>query len=149
MLEIGTKAPNFTLPDQNHESHQLSDYQGTWVVVYFYPKDGTSGCTKEACAIAEVYDDFAAAGVTVFGISKDSPESHAQFAAEHSLPFTLLSDEASEVIEAYGAKGSGGTSRITYIVDPEGDIAAVYPNVDPEGHALQLLSDLKELREAA
>ncbi len=154
MLAIGKKAPAFNLLDQNGKQHKLSDYDGKWRIVYFYPKDDTAGCTKEACAIAEVYKDFSKAGVKVFGVSKDSPASHKAFVKKYNLPFTLLSDESTKMIEKYGAwqersmygKKFMGTARISYIIDPIGKIAAVYPKVSPDKHALQLLADLKELK---
>lgn len=156
MLIIGKKAPAFTLLDQSGKPQKLSDHDGKWRVVYFYPKDDTPGCTKEACAIAEVYKDFTKAGVKVFGVSKDSPESHKAFAKKFKLPFTLLSDESLKTIEKYGAwqersmygKKFMGTARITYIIDPKGKVAAVYPKVTPDKHALQLLQDLKTLKAA-
>ncbi len=154
MLAIGKKAPAFNLLDQNGKQHKLSDYDGKWRIVYFYPKDDTAGCTKEACAIAEVYKDFSKAGVKVFGVSKDSPASHKAFVKKYNLPFTLLSDESTKMIEKYGAwqersmygKKFMGTARISYIINPIGKIAAVYPKVSPDTHALQLLADIKELK---
>jgi peroxiredoxin Q/BCP len=156
MLDIHADAPAFKLVDENGEAHKLSDYNGKWLVIYFYPKDDTPGCTKEACTIGEIYDEFEAIGVTVLGISKDSPASHSKFKIKYHLPFTLLSDESTEVMQKYGAwqessmfgKNSMGTARITYIVDPLGKVAKVYPKVSPETHALQLLKDLKELQSA-
>lgn len=157
MLAIGKKAPGFDLPDQDNKKHKLSDYDGKWRVIYFYPKDNTPGCTKEACAIAEVYEDFGKAGVKVFGVSKDSPASHKKFAEKFNLPFTLLSDESKKMMEKYGAwqersmygRKYMGTARITYVIDPDGKVAAVYPKVTPTRHALQLLNDLKELKKSA
>ncbi len=149
MLTPGTLAPHFALFDQNGETHELSAYRGRKVVLYFYPKDDTPGCTKEACAIADVYGDFERLGVTVFGVSADSPESHRAFAEKYSLPFTLLSDPERAVIKAYGAyqetdpSGSGiHTRRVTYLIDEEGNIAKAYPEVDPATHALEILKDL-------
>ena len=157
MLAIGKKAPAFSLVDQDEQKHKLSDYVGKWVVIYFYPKDDTPGCTKEACAIAEVYKDFGKAGVAVLGVSKDSPASHKKFAEKFSLPFKLLSDESTVMIQKYGAwkeksmygKKYLGTERITYVVNPEGKIVAAYPKVDPASHALTLLADIEELKKAA
>jgi peroxiredoxin Q/BCP len=154
MLELHTTAPDFTLFDQNEDSHSLSQYKGKWLVIYFYPKDDTPGCTTEACTIAEVYDDFAKLGVTVFGVSKDSPQSHKKFADKYKLPFRLLSDPNGTMIEAYGAwkeksmfgKTALGTVRITYLVHPDGTIAKVYPKVDPASHALEMLRDIKALQ---
>jgi len=154
MLAIGKKAPVFSLRDQDGKLHKLSDYDGKWRIVYFYPKDDTAGCTKEACAIAEVYKDFSKAGVKVFGVSKDSVVSHKKFAQKYNLPFTLLSDESTKIIEKYGAwqerslygRKFMGTVRVSYIINPAGKIAAVYPKVSPDKHALQLLADVKELK---
>lgn len=153
ILEIQTKAPNFSLPDEDGKVHTLSQYRGQWLVVYFYPKDNTSGCTKEACAIAEVYEKFAELGVMVLGVSKDSSASHKKFKEKYQLPFTLLSDESTEMIQAYGAwkeksmygRKYMGTDRITYIINPEGKIAEVYKKVTPADHALELLTELESL----
>jgi peroxiredoxin Q/BCP len=116
-----------------------------------YPKDDTPGCTQEACTIAEVYDEFKQLGVTVFGLSKDSAQSHKTFAQKYNLPFTLLSDESMETIAAYGGlvekqmygKPVRGTRRISYLINPDGIVAKVYPEVDPANHALELLADIK------
>ena len=153
MLEIKDNAPAFSLPDEAGKVHKKSDYKDKWMVIYFYPKDNTSGCTKEACGIAEVYDEFEKMGVKVFGVSKDSPASHTKFIEKFNLPFTLLSDESTEMIQKYEAwkeksmygKKYWGIDRITYIVNPKGKIAKVYPKVVPADHALQILSDLKQL----
>lgn len=122
--------------------------------MYFYPKDDTPGCTKEACAITDVYGDFKKLGVVVLGVSKDSPKSHKKFATKYNLPFTLLSDVDIAVAELYGAwqektmfgKTVLGMLRISYLIDVEGKIVKVYPNVDPANHALQILKDVKELK---
>ena len=151
MLQVGRKAPAFTLIDQNDEKHALKDHVGQWVLVYIYPKDDTPGCTKEACTIAEVYGDFKRLGVTVFGLSKDTPKSHKKFAEKYNLPFTLLADETMATIDKYGAlvekqmygKPVRGTARISYLINPAGKIAKVYPKVDPANHALELLADIK------
>ncbi len=153
MLEVGKKAPAFDLPDQDGKKHKLSDYAGKWVLVYFYPKDNTSGCTKEACAIRDDWSDFKKLGAVVLGVSKDSVKSHRNFADKHSLPFTLLSDESTKMIEKYGAwqkkKMAGreymGIVRISYLVDPKGEIAKVYAKVKPPEHSAEVLADLKEL----
>lgn len=123
--------------------------------MYFYPKDDTPGCTKEACAITDVYGDFKKLGVVVLGVSKDSPKSHKKFATKYNLPFTLLSDVDIAVAELYGAwqektmfgKTVLGMLRISYLIDVEGKIVKVYPNVDPANHALQILKDVKELKQ--
>ncbi len=154
MLKVGRKAPLFKLLDQNGVEQSLKSVVGTWVLIYFYPKDDTPGCTKEACMIADVYKDFKRLKVTVFGVSKDTPKSHKKFAEKYSLPFTLLSDPTMEMMEKYGAfkekkmfgKVARGTNRISYLVSPDGKIAKVYPEVEPATHALQLLKDIKQLQ---
>ncbi len=153
MLNIGTLAPDFTLLDQDGVSQSLKTYRGKYVLLYFYPKDDTPGCTKEACTIADVYNDFSKLNVVVLGVSKDTPSSHKKFAEKYSLPFTLLSDTDAAVIETYGAwqektmfgKTALGISRISYLIDPEGKIVKVYPKVDPASHALEILKDIKSL----
>ena len=154
MLELHANAPEFSLFDQNEQTHTLGQYLGQWLVIYFYPKDDTPGCTKEACTIAEVYSEFASLGVTVLGVSKDSIASHKKFAEKYKLPFRLLSDPTGSMIEAYGAwkeksmfgKTAMGTLRITYLINPAGLIEKVYPNVDPASHALEILKDIKLLQ---
>jgi thioredoxin-dependent peroxiredoxin len=153
MLKIGKKAPAFSLLDQNEVKHTLKQYQGSTTLVYFYPKDDTPGCTKEACLIADVYKEFKKQGVTVLGVSKDSPKSHKKFAEKYNLPFTLLSDPDGTMIEKYGAfkektmfgKTSLGIVRMSYLIDGEGKVIKVYPKVDPASHALEILKDLKSL----
>ena len=128
MLELGTVAPDFELPDQDGVTHRLSDYRGRKVVLYFYPRDNTAGCTKQACGFAERYPQFAEKGAVVLGVSKDSVASHKRFQQKYGLPFTLLADPEHGVIEAYGAwqekknygKVSMGTVRSTYLIDEEG-----------------------------
>jgi len=151
MLRIGRKAPLFKLFDQDGQEQTLKAQAGKWVLLYFYPKDDTPGCTKEACTIAEVYKDFKRLGVTVFGMSKDGVKSHKKFAEKYNLPFTLLSDPDMTTMDKYGAlvmkqmygKEVRGTNRISYLIAPDGKIAKAYPNVDPAGHALELLADIK------
>jgi len=153
MLEINTIAPDFSLPNQRNEICTLKEQRGKWTVVYFYPKNDTPGCTKEACAISEIYNDFTKLGVTVLGVSKDSPASHAKFATKYQLPFTLLSDESTDMMQAYEAwqeksmygKKYLGTVRVTYIISPEGKIVKAYSKVTPADHALELLDDIKTL----
>ena len=153
MLKIGKKAPEFSLQDQDETTHTLKQYQGKNVLIYFYPKDDTPGCTKEACAIADVYNDFKKLGVVVLGVSKDTPKSHKKFAEKYNLPFTLLSDKDGVMIEKYGAlqeksifgKTSLGIVRMSYLIDGEGKVAKVYPKVDPANHALEILKELKTL----
>ncbi len=154
MLKVGQKAPAFKLPDQEGVLQSFKGQSGQWVLIYFYPKDDTPGCTKEACMIAEVYKDFKRLGVTVFGVSKDTPKSHKKFATKYSLPFTLLSDEEMTMMAKYKATKEKsmfgrlvrGTNRISYVVSPDGVIAAAYPDVDPANHALELLKDIKKLK---
>lgn len=146
MLEQNTKALDFTLLDQDAKEHKLSDYSDGLVALYFYPKDDTPGCTKEACAITEVYDDFKKANITVLGVSADTPESHIKFRQKYNIPFTILSDPHKEVIKMYGALGNfGSTKRFTYLID-KGIIIKDYPNVDPAHHALQILQDVETYR---
>jgi thioredoxin-dependent peroxiredoxin len=142
---------------QDEKPQTRKDNVGKWTLLYFYPKDDTPGCTKEACAIADVYKDFKRQGVMVLGVSKDTPKSHKKFAEKYSLPFTLLSDPTMEMMDKYGAfvekkmygKVVRGTNRISYLINPEGKIAKVYPQVDPAGHALELLADIKALKKEA
>ena len=150
MLEIGTKGPEFSLPDQNGEIRNLSDYRGQKVVLYFYPKDMTSGCTKQACSFGELYPQFREKGAVVLGVSKDSVESHKRFEEEHGLPFTLLSDTGLEVIKAYdvlklGKDGQPTKSliRSTYLIDEEGVIAKAFGGVKPSENAVQMLGTLE------
>jgi peroxiredoxin Q/BCP len=154
MLQVNDTAPNFTLPDQDETEHTLADFTGTWKVIYFYPKDDTPGCTKEACAIRDIYNDFEKLGVKVFGVSKDTPAKHKKFAEKYELPFTLLSDPEAEMLTAYGAmqeksmygKSYLGIQRMSYLINPDNKVAKVYPKVSPTEHALELLSDVKELQ---
>jgi len=145
MLAIGTKAPAFAAPDQEGKNHDLSDYAGKWVLLYFYPKDFTLGCTTEACGIRDNYDGFKKIDAVVLGVSTDSVESHAGFAKEHALPFPILSDTEKKIVSAYRANGIM-TKRISYLIDPKGVIAKTYDNVDPALHAAQVLADLAQLK---
>ena len=152
MLKVGEVAPEFDLRDQNDKQKSLGEYKGKWLVIYFYPKDDTPGCTKEACGIRDSFGQLSTMAEVV-GISRDSVKSHKKFADKYGLPFTLLSDPEAWVIKAYGAWGKKefmgrefeGILRITYLVDPQGKIAKVYPDVKPEGHAEELTADLKKL----
>ncbi|MBP6854680.1 MAG: peroxiredoxin [Candidatus Pacebacteria bacterium] len=146
MIETNTLAPDFSLPDENGEFHSLEEYRGSWVLLYFYPKDDTPGCTKEACSLRDHALDYEQNDLIVVGISKDSGESHQKFISKYKLPFTLLSDEKEKVINIYGAGGALGTKRISYLIDPEGMVEKVYPKVDPENHAGEVLKDLESLR---
>jgi peroxiredoxin Q/BCP len=152
------QAPSFSLPDQNDKIHSLKDYAGTWLVLYFYPKDETPGCTTEACNFRDARDTIAEFGrAGVVGISKDTVKSHKKFADKHELNFTLLSDPDHKVIDAYGAwqkkKFMGreymGIMRNTYIINPDGMIAKEYIGVDPKDHVGTIIEDLKTLRAAA
>lgn len=150
MLEVGTKAPNFTLQDQHGSLVSLSDFQGKKVVLYFYPKDNTPGCTRQACAFALHHNAFAEQNAVVIGISKDSVASHLKFAEKYDLPFVLLSDPDHAVIEAYGAwqekknygKVSMGVVRSTYLMNEEGIIEKVMPKVKPDTNAEEILAYL-------
>ena len=153
MLSVGNKAPDFTLMDETGREISLSDFKGKKVVIYFYPKDDTPGCTKEACSFRDVYDDILAAGAVVIGISKDDTSSHQKFKNKYNLPFYLLSDPDHKVIEKYGAwqekkmygKTSMGTARITYIVDEEGVIKEIYHKVKSENLGEEILEALKNI----
>ncbi len=150
MLEIGTKAPDFTLLDKDGNSVSLSDFLGKKVVVYFYPKDNTSGCTKQACAFSAAYGAFRAMDVPVIGISRDSVASHQKFADKYNLPFLLLSDPERIAIEAYGVwqekkqcgKVSMGVVRTTFIIDENGFIEKIMPKVKPDTNAAEILEYL-------
>ena len=140
------QAQDFTLKDQTGAPHSLHEYRGKWVVLYFYPKDATPGCTAEACAFRDANEKILASNAVVIGISRDSVESHAKFAKDNTLPFTLLSDPTAEVIKMYGAWRPVMAKRVTYIIDPEGNIVKEYPKVTPAEHATQILSDLQLLQ---
>lgn len=150
MLNPGAAIPNFSLTDQDGQLHSSDEYQGKWLVLYFYPKDDTPGCTAEACSFRDDYDEYAKRGVAVVGISKDSVKSHKKFQEKYHLPFTLLSDETKETIQAFGAwapkkfmgKEYMGTLRTTFLINPAGTIEKVYENVTPAGHAAKILADI-------
>ena len=150
MLNVGEKAPLFTLPDQNGNPVSLSDFAGKKVVLYFYPKDNTPGCTRQACAFAGAYEAFKELDVAVIGVSKDSVASHVKFAEKHSLPFILLSDPERLAIEPYGVwqekkmcgKVGMGVVRTTFIIDEEGNIEKVMPKVKPDTNAAEILTYL-------
>jgi len=150
MLNIGDRAPDFTLQDQNGNTVSLSDFLGRRVVLYFYPKDNTPGCTRQACAFGALYGQFKAKGVEVIGVSKDSVNSHAGFAKRQDLPFILLSDPDRVAIEAFGVwqekkmcgKVSMGVVRTTYLIDEQGNVAAVMPRVKPDTNAQEILDRL-------
>jgi peroxiredoxin Q/BCP len=152
LLAVGTKAPEFTTTDQDGKRHSLSDFKGKKVILYFYPKDNTSGCTKEACAFRDNFDQFRQLNVEILGVSIDSEKSHKSFVQKYDLPFTLLADADKSLVEAYGAWGEKslygkkymGTNRVTYLIDEAGRIAAVFPKVKPERHAEELLAVLQQ-----
>lgn len=151
MVEVGMKAPEFRLYDENGNMHSLSDYQGQKVVVYFYPKDNTPGCTKQACAFKEAYNDFKEMNVKVIGISKDSQKSHKNFITKFELPFLLLSDPELQAIQAYDVwqekkmygKTYMGVVRSTYVIDEEGKIIKVFKKASPANNASEILEYLK------
>ncbi len=145
------KAPDFILPDETGQRVSLKDFAGKWLVLYFYPKDDTPGCTTEACSLRDARDDIAALGAHVIGVSKDDAASHEKFKAKHSLNFTLLSDPEGRVIDAYGAWGKKmfgkeGILRRTFIIDPNGTVVKVYGRVTPLGHGEQVVTELKRLQ---
>ncbi len=149
-LSVGANAPSFELYDQSNSKHRLEDYLGKWVVLYFYPKDDTPGCTKEAC---EFRDDIAILqklNVQVFGVSLDSAESHAEFANKFSLQFPLLSDIDSKAAAAYGSLSKLGplkfAKRHTFIIDPKGKLAKIYRSVKPSSHSDEIITDIKQLQ---
>ena len=152
MLTAGIKAPDFSLSDQHGNTVSLADYAGKKIVLYFYPRDNTPGCSRQACAFAGAYEDFKTMNVAVIGVSKDSVASHVKFAEKHSLPFTLLSDPELQAIQAYDiwqekknyGKVSMGVVRSTYIIDENGVIEKVMPKVKPDTNAAEILEYLRE-----
>ena len=150
MLKIGDIAPDFTLLDSEGREHKLSDYLGKKIVLYFYPKDNTPGCTRQACAFASAYDAFRERDIVVIGISRDSVASHKKFAEKYSLPFILLSDPDLTAIQSYGVwqekklygKTSFGVVRTTFIIDENGKISAVMPKVKPDTNAREILDNI-------
>jgi peroxiredoxin Q/BCP len=151
MPEAGAPAPSFTLPDQDGKPVSLKDFAGKWVVLYFYPKDDTPGCTKEACSFRDNHAALQARGAVVLGVSGDSTASHRKFADKYGLPFPLLADTDHAVARAYGAWGTKrmygkeyeGLIRSTVIIDPEGNVAKTWPKVKPEGHGAEVLAWLE------
>lgn len=153
MAEIpkeGQVAPDFELPSDHGETVRLSDFRGKKVVLYFYPKDNTSGCTKEACSFRDNYPQYEEEGAVILGVSPDPPQSHVRFKSKYNLPFMLLSDEDHKVAEAYGVWGKKslygrtyyGILRTTFVIDEQGHIASVFTNVKPEGHGAEVLTVL-------
>ena len=153
MPHVETEAPDFTLPDEDGKLHTLSDYRGKWVLLYFYPKDDTTGCTKEACAIRDEFPRFNLVNATVLGVSVDSSASHKKFKAKYNLPFTLLADTEKKVVQLYGVwakkqfmgREYDGTLRTSFLIDPLGYIEKIYEDVKPEIHAGEVLKDLQKL----
>ena len=148
MLNVGDKAPEFSLKDQDGKTHKLSQYKGKKVIVYFYPRDDTPGCTTEACSFRDSFSDFKKKGAVILGISADDEKSHKKFAEKYSLPFTLLSDPGHETLEKYGAwtkksmygKVFMGIQRITYLIDEKGKVMKAFKKVKPDEHAEELLA---------
>lgn len=149
-MTIGDSAPDFSLPDQTGKTHTLADYRGRWLLLYFYPRDLTPGCTVEACTIRDSFADFEARNAAVLGVSADSVASHQKFAQKHGLPFPLLADTEKVLCEAYGVWGKKkfmgreymGISRVSFLIDPAGTIAKVYDPVKPSEHAGEVLADI-------
>lgn len=149
-ISANQPAPEFTLPDENGAMHSLADYRGKPVVLYFYPKDDTPGCTTEACNFRDDYHVYAENGITILGISPDSPKSHAKFKEKYHLPFTLLADEGHKIADVYGVwglkKNMGreymGIFRTTFLIGPDGNLVKVFENVKPDGHSAQVLEAL-------
>lgn len=152
-LKLGDKAPAFSVPDQDGKQQQLADYAGKWVLLYFYPKDDTPGCTKEACALRDNLPRFGDMKAVVLGVSVDTVKSHKKFADKYKLPFTLLADEEKQVVKAYGVWGEKkfmgrtfqGVKRMSFLIKPDGTIAKIYEKVKPAVHAQEVLSDLSTL----
>jgi peroxiredoxin Q/BCP len=149
-LKTGHKAPDFSLPDNHNSIHNLSDYQGQWLILFFYPKDNTPGCTVEACQFRDNYSDISAINAKIVGINTDSTESHALFTNKQQLPFPLLSDLTGTVSKLYGTLFKLGPikfcKRHSFIIDPQGNIAKIYRKVTPSRHSQQIMTDLKILQ---
>ncbi|MGA7750213.1 MAG: peroxiredoxin [Gallionella sp.] len=147
--EAGKPAPDFNLPDQNGKQHTLQEYRGKWLVLYFYPKDDTPGCTQEACAFRDDLNQISELGAQVVGVSVDDTESHAEFAKKYHLPFPLLSDKTTETAERYGALLNlffiKVARRYTFLIDPHGNVSKIYLSVETSRHSKQIINDLKKL----
>jgi peroxiredoxin Q/BCP len=149
-LSEGIKAPDFELPDETNQPRKLSDFKGKTVVLYFYPKDDTPGCTIEACSLRDDYGEYDKAGVVILGVSPDSPKSHAKFKSKYNLPFSLLADENHQVCQLYGVWGRkkamgreyDSVFRTTFLIDAKGKILKVFKDVKPQGHSKELLGNL-------
>lgn len=147
LLAVGAVAPDMTGEDATGKAVKLSEQKGKFAVVYFYPKDGTPGCTKQACAFRDAFTRLEKSGVVVFGVSRDTSESHRQFRKEHNLPFPLVSDESGDLAKAYGvpSKYIFLTARVTFLIDAQGKVARVWPDVDPAVDAERVLAAVNEL----
>ena len=154
LLKIGNTAPDFELPDQNDKTHKLSDYKGKYLLIYFYPKDDTPGCTKEACGFRDNLPHFEKSNLEVVGISADSVKSHEKFAAKHKLPFTILADENKTTVNDYGVwqqksflgRKYMGINRWSFLIGPDRKIIKIYEKVNPLNHSKEVLKDLKKLQ---
>jgi len=147
--ELGKPAPDFNLPDQNGKQHVLKDYRGKWLVLYFYPKDDTPGCTQEACAFRDDLHQITGLGAQVVGVSVDDSSSHAEFAKKYNLPFPLLSDKTTETAARYGALMNLGLMKVarryTFLIDPQGNMGKIYLSVETSRHSKQIIEDLQKL----
>lgn len=148
LLSVGASAPDFEARDAHDKPIKLSSVKGKVAVVYFYPKDETPGCTKQACALRDAFDEYEKSGVVIFGVSRDSNESHRKFRQSHQLPFPLAADESGAIQEAYGvpSKLPGMAARVSFLIDRQGKVARVWPDVDPALHAQQVLAAARELK---
>ncbi len=154
MVTLNSPAPDFQLPDQDGKMHSLTEYKGKWLIVYFYPRDNTPGCTAEACSFRDTSEVFKEKGVEIVGISKDSVRKHKNFAKKFNLNFPLLSDESTETIKAFGAWGPRlfwgrrfeGILRNTYLINPKGEVVKVYEKVNPLTHVQEILNDIAEFQ---
>ncbi len=154
MLKIGDAAPDFSAPDQYGKVRTLGEFNGSWLLLYFYPKDGTDGCTMEACELRDSMNDLRALGVSIVGVSADNEESHKKFSESYALSFPLLADTNKKIIESYGVWGEKtapgktymGLLRTTFVIDPDGIIQKVYEKVKPDGHAEEILKDIKAIK---
>ena len=152
-LKIGQNAPEFSLPDEDGKIHSFLEHRGRWILLYFYPKDDTPGCIKEACTLRDNFPKFRKLNVEVIGISADSSKSHKKFAEKYELPFILMSDEKKVILKKYGVWGEKkfmghefmGILRTSFLINPKGQIVKIYENVKPDGHAEEVLNDLKAL----
>ena len=145
-LTVNSQAPDFSAPDQFGQTHSLSQYQGKWILLYFYPKDDSPGCTIEACNFRDVMDELKQ-HVVLLGVSSDSLESHKQFSQKHQLNFPLLSDPEKTMISAYGANGIILNKRVSFLISPQGIIAKIYPQINVKKHAQEIVKDVKRLEE--